>query len=201
MCPTNPLSIKVNRNQASGSYASGYLSIPVGSSYGNNAFSIKLKDILIDYKWSRPDRAGKEVCLKVGGTLRYRHEICYVAMVCMEGDIEHIPNITHHTPPFDPNGLVNDYGTVVNYSATPTFTIQSIVRNVRMDIGGGRGYDSYDWEQLAFGFYFPEQGQELVCVNVKVTSVKHDPPQCTSTIPTPGGWFCPNKLYQAKLTE
>ena len=41
MSPTNPLSIKVNKNQASGSYAPGYLSIPVGSSYGNNAFSIK----------------------------------------------------------------------------------------------------------------------------------------------------------------
>ena len=70
-----------------------------------------------------------------------------------------------------------------------------------MDIGGGRGYDNYDREQLAFGFHFPDQDQELVCANVEVTNVKHDPPLCISTLPTPGGWFCPNKLYQPKPTE
>lgn len=195
--PKPNLSTRVRMNHSSGSYAPGYLASPVGSCYGNNAFSIGLQDILSDYKQSRPDKPGKEICLKIGGTLRYRHEICYVVMVCMENDIRHVPNITGPTPPFDPNGLVDEHGLVVDYSATPNFIIQSIVRKV--------GYDYYDWEQLAFSFYFPKEGQALMSTNVEVSmnSVTHNPPRCTSTIPKPAGgsWVCPNMLGKPKKTE
>ena len=184
----------------SGCYPPGYLADPAESQYGNNAFSINLEDILSDYMQSRPDKEGKAAFLKMGGTLRYQHEICYVVIVCMEGDMEHIPSITGPTPPFYPNGLVDNHGrVVVDRSATPTFTIKSILKSVPKV--NEAGYDKYDWEQLVFSFYYPTEDQALVCTKVNISEVKHQ--MCTSTMPNPAGgrWVCPNKLGLPKKTE
>ena len=187
----------VRDNHMAGRYAPGYLAEDTGSSYGNRAFSISLADILSDYKGSRNDCRGAEVCLKVGGTLRYRYEICYVVVVCMQGDtLGSMPNIDNtSTGPFICNGLVDANGMVVDYTQTPEFRAQSIVKKFNRDL--------FSWEQLVFAFYFPDQDQVLQCTNVQESEVKHDGRnepkcKCTSTRPDPanprGKWQCPNKI-------
>ena len=150
-----------------------------------------LEDLLSNYKISRSDMQG-EICLKMGGTLRYRYEICYVVIVCMEGDnVGGMPAITTEgMPQFDPNGLVDDKGIVVNIKAIPDFSIQSIVKK--------NNKENYDWEQLVFGLYFP--AHMLRCAVVSEQEVAHEPsgPTCTAKArPVMQGrgvnWACPNR--------
>lgn len=193
----------VRANHEAGRYAPGYLAKKTGSPYGNRAFSISFTDILSDYKRSRNDvhpDADTEVCLKVGGTLRYRYEICYVIVVCMQGDdLGTMPNVKGNTPSFVHNGLLDENGVVVDYSKTPEFTAQSIVKSMITGfdpVFGRNVYDNFSWEQLVFAFYFPNQDQVLQCKNVQQSKVQHDPPTCTSKRPPPDNewdsWYCPN---------
>ncbi len=189
-------------------YLHNYLAIPPESMYGNKAFSIKMEDILQDYKRSRADQKEKMLCLRGGGTLRYRNEICYVIMVCMEGD-DVQGTFTLNDKPFrfdptsidptsidptsidptsiDPTSMVNANGIIVDYKKPLNFTPQSIVKWHR---------GSYDWENLAFCFYFPSKDQRLTCTNVTVNDVKHD--KCTASFPIEEKMICPNKLGIAK---
>ena len=75
----------ISRERVNGRYVPGYLAAEPESPYGSVAFSIKLSDILSDYKKARNIR-GARVCLKVAGTLRYRKKICYVVFVCLQDD-------------------------------------------------------------------------------------------------------------------
>ena len=191
----------VRDNHMAGQYVPGYLAEDTGSPYGNRAFSISLADILSDYKGSRNDCRGAEVCLKVGGTLRYRYEICYVVVVCMDGDtLGTMPNIENDTGPFSCNGLVGGNGMVIDDTKTPEFRAQSIVKTVKNGfnpVAKQNVYDLFSWEQLVFAFYFPDPGQGLQCTNGQQTEVQHNPPTCTSKRPPPdnqlANWNCPNK--------
>ena len=64
-----------------------YFQTPRISAYGNNSFSVELTRLLRCYQTSHEDGRGirPDICLLRGGTLRYRHEVCYVIIVCMEG--------------------------------------------------------------------------------------------------------------------
>ena len=77
----------ISRERVKGRYVPGYLAAEPESPYGSVAFSIQLSDILRDYEKAR-NIQGARVCLKVGGTLRYRKEICYVVIVCLKDDNE-----------------------------------------------------------------------------------------------------------------
>ena len=176
----------VNVENSRGKYVPGYLAKETGSQYGNRGFSIKLETILHDYQRARDQpardqqaRGSADVCLKVGGTLRYRHEICYVVVVCTtEDDLklgdQKIPNIDDGSTPFIPNGMVNGNGVVVNYDKKPNFMARSILSYEKPNY--------YSWEQLVFAFYFPNPEQKLCCTKVDVSEVKHNPPPC---------WKCP----------
>lgn len=67
-------------------YVPGYLKESTASMYGNNCFSVSFKDLLLSYQRARTDKPGHKMQLKVGGTLLYENEICYVAVICLEGD-------------------------------------------------------------------------------------------------------------------
>ncbi len=187
----------VQENRDDRCYAPSYLAITPGSSYGNKAFSMTLKDIFKDYKRSRNDRRREKVCLKGGGTLRYRNEICYVVLVCMKGDdlgdMRTFSIAKKRTVQFDPNGLVNRHGMIV---APPIFKPQSIVKSKINDCGD---YDHYDWENLVFCFYFPREDQRLTCTNVEVDDIAHGPQYCSATISVGGETKCPNELRRRKV--
>ncbi len=194
---------QVRANKDNGRYPPAYLSNPPGSHYGNKAFSTKLEHILLDYQRSRDDRPNEEAYLRGAGTLRYRHEICYVIMVCMQGD-----NVqdTFALPQNDPNGIINlkgmvdEQGVVINYSEIPIFQPKSIVKYEQVN----RNYKCYDWENLAFCFYFPSRDQNLICNKMTCSKedIAHNPPKCTATRPDPDNlrtkWKCPNELGMPK---
>lgn len=155
-----------------------------GSGYGNNAFIISLSDILDDYQKARAHGTDR-VCLKVGGTLRYRHEICYVVVVCMEGELDDMPIVDENNEVFDHRGLLDTNGVVVDRSKTPQATTTDKT-------------SGYSWENVAFGFYFPEQQQQLVCAanNIEWIKVRHDPENCLKKKPRKKfeKSMCPNLL-------
>ena len=72
-------------------FVTPFMSIARESRYGNNGFVVNFKDLLKFYQESRNDIANIEdqaLFLRVGGTLRYRYEICYVVIVCTKHDIQ-----------------------------------------------------------------------------------------------------------------
>ena len=65
------------------------------------------------------------MCLKKAGTLHYKHEICYVIMVAMEGDvaIQCFPSM-YDEPCFQHNGLIDNNGKLSDKDAIPNFLIK-----------------------------------------------------------------------------
>ena len=160
--------------RSDGRYVPGYLAEDTESQYGDQAFSIKLSKILRDYSRAR---RGHTPSLKVGGTLRYLNEICYVVMVCTQEDRLDMPSITNGSPQFQSNGLVDRNGIVVDYRKKPSFNATSIIKS---EIAGpdptGKNkylYDYFSWEQIVFAFYFPRKGQNLECTHVHRSEVSH----------------------------
>jgi len=172
-----------------------YLKSPADSRYGNNAFTVFFPDLMESYKDSRSDCEVKEVYLKLGGTLRYKHEVCYVIIVVMEDDIteleyfQELPSV-YNEPRFIHNNCIDEEGKVLN-EETPSFRINHISSNST-------------WETLAFGFYFPKDSQlSLQCSKDLCTEEKISHTFCTSTKPPPGGgkWVCPNDLASYSAME
>ena len=64
-----------------------YLKSEVHSRYGNNEFIVPFHSLMNSYKESRTDCRVKDVYLKLGGTLHYEYEVCYVIIMAMAKDI------------------------------------------------------------------------------------------------------------------
>ena len=160
-------------------YVSPFMATERESRYGMCGFLVNFKDILIDYKESRTDiedSKDQAVLFRVGGTLRYRNEICYVVIVCTKHDKkleEHYPSL--HTQPniiFDHNGFFLPSGEVDFKSCKPLyFKPKYTIKCVPI-----QNYFSY--EEPVFAFYFPEKGpaSSLKCssTNVKDVQMIHD---------------------------
>jgi hypothetical protein len=170
---------------------------PPKSRYGNNAFTIGFRELLLSYKRSRTDiQERRDIYLRVGGTLRYKYEVCYVVIVCLQHDhsfddldIIDGQDIINH------NGLLQR-GKVVDYQQTPEFKAKYIVSSMR-----NQSYDweSFSWEQVVFALYYPSEDFRLCCNKDKVTEehIEHNEyrSQCISTRAGPGGSrLCPNKI-------
>ncbi len=176
-------------------YVPGYLNEPESSMYGNNSYSLAFPDLLTSYQTARNDKTGCEIQLKVGGTLLYKHEICYVVMVGLKGDEElrSMPSMGDYEyfSPFQHNGLINSEGIIIDRKETPNFRALYIVSSCK-DI-------KFNWEQLVFALYFPNPKQELTCQKdlVQTSSVEHKAIYCLYKKPPPNGgkygkWVCPN---------
>ena len=64
----------------------------------------------------------RQICFKVGGTMRYKHEIAYVVIVCTASDAKlfRYDPIKKHDELIDLQGLIDDEG--VNCACVPSFT-------------------------------------------------------------------------------
>ncbi len=180
-----------------GYYVADYLKYDVPSSrYGNNSYSLAFPDLLTSYQRARDDKPEGEIQLKVGGTLLYKQEICYVVMVGLKGDEElrSIPSMGdyEYCRPFQHNGLITSKGVIFDQQKVPNFRASSIVSSLE-DI-------KFNWEQLVFALYFPNPEQELTCQKELVQTSSVDHSYCISTQPPPNGgkWVCPNKLSRKK---
>ena len=150
-----------------------YLKRPPESVYGGNAFESDFPDLLQSYAASRGCGV-EDIYLKVGGTLRYKREIAYVVIVCTSHDLGAL-NIYYpitHAPPdvFDPSGLVDDDGKVIDMARVPYFTTCYV-----------NTYTSY--ETLNFAFYFSSPLEDFKCPSSTVEVHPIDHPFCIRTQP------------------
>ena len=146
-------------------FVSPFMSNPPESPYGDRGFVVRFKDLLNSYKESRTDIVNAEdraLFLRIGGTLRYRNEICYVVIVCTKHDneLEHYPSLDTRRDIFDHNGLLHHSGKIKKKffasEETIDFKIRYAIKCVPI-----RQYFSY--EAPAFAFYYPKEGTSLEC--------------------------------------
>ena len=165
-----------------------YLSNPPESPYGDHGFVVGFKDLLNFYQESRTDIVDdkdRAVYLRVGGTLKYRFEICHVVLVCTKFDqnLKRIyPSLSDsESDVFDHKGFILDSGEIKNSffqsDETLDFKPEFIVKCVPK-----RKY--FHYETSAFAFYYPEESDlSLSCTGVKEVYRSH---KCTKQ--------CQNKL-------
>ena len=131
---------------------------PLESPYGDQGFVVSFKDLLKCYKESHSDGVNPKdqaLFLRVGGTLRYCYEICYVVMVCTKHDkeLECYPSLYTCSDIFDHKRLLHPSGQIVEkfYESKETmdFKIRYAIKCVPK-----KQYSSY--ETIAFAFYHPE---------------------------------------------
>ena len=185
-----------------------YLQYPSSSIYGNIEFSGELHKVLSSYQTSmigpQTSMVEPDVYLLVGGTLRYRHEICCVIIVCtgedkdsqelrdykpLQYDCTPESNLDH--PLFISNGLTDATGKVTEFSGTsvPTFHPRFLAT-------------SMSWASLAFAFYFRRSSGKLWCPGVlQEREIKHDRDNCLKKQPQKKPsrskkWVCPNELEE-----
>ena len=157
------------------------------SRYGNKSFLIDFSKLLLSYQESRTDvEERRHVFLRVGGTLRYKWEICYVVIVCLQQDHElnDLPTLDEQDV-IDHNGLVQQEK-VVDYWQTPDFKAKFIVTRCN----GVNGWKSFSWEQVVFALYYPSEDMSLQCRkdDIKEEIITHT--FCIST----QNKICPNDL-------
>lgn len=154
-------------------FVSLFMSIARESRYGNHGFVVNFKDLLKFYQESRNDITGvddRALFLRVGGTLRYRYEICYVVIVCTKHDElqECYPSLYDCSEIFNHKGLLDPSGEIKTDSAeTIDFKIKHPIK-----CAPTRQYSCY--EIPAFAFYYPETSPtlSLQCPQTSVEKVQ-----------------------------
>ena len=130
-CEYNPGQLVNNDHQVNSSTSFLFKNY---SMYGTVKLSLKLRDLIECYATSR-SKDSKKVLYKVGGTLRYTKEVCYVIIVCVDTDDK--------------------------LSALETIDkSQSLVikQPYSFFYGGGLQQSvAVSWDHYAFALYYPEQ--------------------------------------------
>ena len=156
-------------------FVSPFMSQLPASPYGNYGFIIGFKDLLRCYQESRTDIADisdRALFLRIGGTLRYRYEICYVVIVCTKHDqeLEHYPSLC--TPPgihvFDHKELLLPSGQIREEFFTSE---ESIDLKIRYAIKCVPRRQYFSYETSAFAFYYPQTSTNA-CLKCKPDSVQ-----------------------------
>ena len=158
-------------------FVSPFMSIARESRYGDRGFVVNFRDLLTFYQNSRNDIANiddRALFLRVGGTLRYRYEICYVVIVCTKYDIqlqEYYPSLYDCSDTFDHKGLLHPSGqiktTFFESAETIDFKINHLIK-----CAPTKHYSCY--EIPAFAFYYPETSPtlSLQCLPTNVEEVQ-----------------------------
>ena len=173
-------------------YVPGYLKEDADSLYGNRAFSCNYRDLLRSYATSRHSDVRK-ICIRKGGTLRYKKEICYVLIICIDCDEDKEElseyGVLQQQWQFQEkfSGLTN----LLDYETTPTFNPEYIIR-------WANGCSDYNYETAAFAFYFPSY-RGVLAIERRFCSekeIKHDKEWCIRKKPSRWAreWKCPNDL-------
>ena len=164
-------------------YVANYLTHPSKSFYGNRVFYAAFSDLLDAYVKSRRSR---HVFIKIGGTLRYTGEICFVLIVCTENDELDFPALGTNNEYFEINGLVNDDGRVIDRNAIANFHPRHIIQWARED----GNTQSYSYITPAFAFYYPDENGMLVLEDAMCHEVKHTEAFCLKKV----YGNCPNNI-------
>jgi hypothetical protein len=173
-------------------FVANYLKHPSESIYGNCVFYADFLDLLDAYAESRNS---KEVFIKIGGTLRYRSEICFVLIVCTEHENDDLdfPALRTNDEYFETNGLINDDGRVIDRNAIANFHPRHIIQWAKPREDGGK--PSYSYITPAFAFYYPDEGEllELQLAKCHKAEVIHKEGFCLKAV---NKKKCPNNPSQ-----
>ena len=193
----NTFTSNIDQLESQGIHTAKYLKTTPDSTYGNNSFRISFSSLLHSYKEARvgADQSitANPITLRVGGTLRYKYEICYVVIVSTEQDSAQLvqyPSV-YGKHIFESNGVISQEGNIVDDSKFPEFKAQYIISSIKDSYNW---WHNFSWEGIAFAFYFPSEESELRC---KVQDVTRDTIQhsfCTSRRKVPQGRLCPNEV-------
>jgi hypothetical protein len=164
-------------------YVPGYLQNPPSSFYGDRVFHLDFQHLLGAYAGSRQCDI-TEICFRIGGTLRYHYEMCYVVIVCTTGDHLDFALLQPFNDKFEANGLFCDDGRLINSTAIATFHPQNII--------SWMGGQSYSYATAAFGFYYPDQKLIVTRENTNRSEIKHDPKFCAKMILDKKTYKCPS---------
>ena len=157
--------LEPSRNRVE-AYVANYLKHPAESIYGDCIFHFDFIDLLDAYVKSR---ASETVFIKIGGTLRYRGEICFFLIVCTEKDKLDFPPLGTDNEYFETNGLINDRGEVRTRYKRANFHPRHIIQWSRVK-DEAQKYHSYI--ATAFAFYYPDRNGSLV-VDRQPEYIKH----------------------------
>ena len=170
-----------------------YFSPPFTSSsrYGNVKFSGYIMQLLRCYQeaYAKVNPLPR-IQFRCGGTLRYKHEICKVVIMCTDA----------HPLPEDEFPRMWQ-GHDIRYGRDRKITF---VRPLEVTIRNGVSgiidpYIPYSWDTYAFAFYFPDDTYRLICPTsekFRYSKIEHDD-LCHSLQPNPDGsgkLVCPNEL-------
>ena len=183
---------RIKEEQRFTTFVPDYLNVNPHSHYGNHSFVCAFQGLLTAYAKARDVEIGN-VCIRKGGTLRYELEICYVLIICTDRDGRELADfdpLQLKSPEFQTNGLIRADGSLENPAAIATFYPRCIISWAKHILSGNP--DKYSYENVAFAFYFPEDGSSMVVDHCDTKEVGHN--FCIKTQPTIGGWKCPNDI-------
>ena len=156
------------------------------SRYGGHSFSISFEDMVTSYVTSRQHCRSKNVYLLKAGTLVYTFEICYVIMVCMEDDMNEIDELKK-LPILQ---IINSrQDSTVDVTLHLSFRAKHIVSAIYPTKQNERKRkECYNYEEMAFAFYFKGEYENLCCEKSKVkysNDIEHKPKYCVKP-------YCPD---------
>ena len=159
--------------------------------YGTEKLTTNFKSVLRKFQWSRKDKDDRQppdVYLRVGGTLRYKKEICYVIVVHTDNEateeIESLPPL-RNSRHFILNGFLDIRGRIADWDTYPDFI--------------SRSFEDECKDQFAFAFYFNDCDNPLKLDKVKVTMTQVDHTRCLRSFKVKPefrpdlskSWYCP----------
>ena len=159
---------------------------PHDSPYGRNMICAHFKDVLAAYQASFFDHNGwyPTIELRVGGTLRYRFEVCYVIILCKSGIKE-----LEQYPMWEPGKNKIRYD-----EANKVIEIDPISVNIRDGIKSSHG-SCCSWEHFVFALHF-DGDEKMTCENRLFSYTQLLNHTCLKTKPHPQvrRFVCPDLL-------
>ena len=152
---------RIKKEQNFAAFVPDYLNVNPRSWYGNHAFVCRFERLLTAYANARGIGIGN-IYIRKGGTLRYELEICYVLIICTDNDDDELADfdpLQLKSPEFQTNGLIRADGCLENPAAIANFYPRCIISWAAKTIKR-----TYSYENVAFAFYFPEDGSSMVVV-------------------------------------
>ena len=154
---------RIKEEQGFTTFVPDYLKVNPQSWYGNHAFVCNFEHLLTAYANARDIGIGN-IYIRKGGTLRYELEICYVLIICTDNDedrreLADFDPLQLKSPEFQTNGLIRADGCLEDPAAIANFYPRCIISWAAKTIKR-----TYSYENVAFAFYFPEDGSSMVVV-------------------------------------
>ena len=168
---------------------------PQDSPYGRNKISGSFKDVLSAYQESFPCEQGRypTIELRVGGTKRYKFEVCYVVIACATYRDQEPPLDNNVYPIWEPGRdmiIFNEDTNKVEEVADIQITIENGIKF--------QFEQNFSWDQYVFALHFNDDEHRMICQQGQFTHDILDVHSvCLRRQPSPRNryiWICPDDI-------